>query len=153
MWCLAWKPVHLQPTFKWRNWVSVSKCCDNGIPPDAQWVFHLFARLTTKAGFLWPGVEANYEAKDLRLVCRTYLGNWYPLKVPLHSNVTSDRAGKRITLVSLAPTHYPAQANAEWGNLTPKEITNCCVYSHLQLEIPMKWWSCFPEPFASLTGW
>lgn len=63
----------------------------------------------------------------------------------LHSSVTSDGAGKRI--MQGPPGLHPlsAQADPECGNLTPAEITFCCVCSHSQLAVPMK------EP-SSLSG-
>ena len=104
-----------------------SKHHDNGIPSDVgQPAFHLSPGVTRRPGFLRLGVAAE----DLGLVCRTYLGNRYPPKCPFIPRSPESAQVKGLLWWGWSPP-LSAQAHAEWGNLTPKEITDRCVCARI----------------------
>lgn len=129
---------------------TLGKQWDKGIPQDAAQVICLQGE---EWGWL-PSACSGGEVTRQRicgLVCRTCLGNWYLPKVSLHSSVTSDGAGKRIMQGPPGLPPLSAQADTEWGNLTPREITHCRVCSHSQLAVPMKEPSSFSGTSKSIS--
>ena len=98
-------------------------------PDVGQPAFHLSPGVTRRPGFLQQGGLGS-GSWDQGVVCRTDLGNWYPPKCP-------------FILRSLQPVQVKGSLWCGWphycllqpmlngGNLTPGEITNCCVCARI----------------------